>query len=144
MLGGLRALDAFSFELPAGLEDDDGPAESARERDLRERPPAATDGDDGLAGSDHGEIARMADTRRNDVVDPLVRICQALARQDADRRPTRRLRAAGCRGHHLAETTGDHSAAPPGQQAANLLGPDLVLLTTADYGHLGTGHEPRW
>jgi hypothetical protein len=70
------------------------------------------------------------------MVDPLVCLGAALAREDPDRRPAGALRAARCGGHHLAEAAGDDRAAALGEQAAHLFRPRLVLAAAADHGDL--------
>ena len=78
----------------------------------------------------------MAHTCDDDVVGPRVRIIGALAREHGDRRPTGRLGAAVCGGHHLAETTRDDGAAALGEQASDLLCGRLVVAAAPDHGHL--------
>ena len=64
----------------------------------------------------------MADARDDDVVGPGVGVARALAREDRDRRPAGRLRAAMGRGHDLVEPAGHDRAAALGQEPPDLLG----------------------
>ena len=69
----------------------------------------------------------MADAGDDRVVDPLVRVATPLTRENPDRRAARSLRATCRRGHHLTEAAGDDHGPALGEQAADLLGPSLVL-----------------
>ena len=110
---------------------------AARETDLRERPPAAADGDDRVARGDEARSAR-AHPGHNHVVDPLV----ASARDSP----------AGSR-WSFRPPTSRHARPPPSprrarprqrraalrEQPADLLGPRLVLCAPADHRDLGHG-----
>ena len=78
----------------------------------------------------------MPDARGDSVVDPFVRLAQALAGENADRRASRALRPPSSRSHHLAEAPGDDRAPALGEQAADLLGPSLVLGAASDHRYL--------
>ena len=123
------------------LERDDRPAEPERERHLRDRPVAPADRDHRVARRGHREVPRVADPRDDDVVGPRVRGGPILAREDRDRRPARRLRAAVRGGHDLVEPARDDRAAALGEQAADLLGRGLPLRAAPDHRHLAA---PSW
>src|SRR5256885_4276862 len=124
----------------ARLQDHDRAAETQREADLRERAPAAADRDHRVTGSDHREVARMSDPCGDGMVDPLVRLLAPLARENPDRRPACRLRAARRGRHHPAEPASDDRAAALSEQASDLLGAPLVLTPAADYRDLNRRH----
>jgi hypothetical protein len=138
--GSRRAQSTVDF--PAGLEDDDAPAEGQREADLGQSPVAAADRDHGIAARDDREIARMPDARDDDVVDPLIGLRPRLARKDPDRRSAGGLGTTGYRGHHLAVPAADHRDAALREQPANLLGPILVLTPAPDHRDLAAHCPP--
>ena len=84
----------------------------------------------------------MADPGHDDVIRPRVRGAPILARQDRDRRPARRLRAAMRRSHDLAEAARDDRAAALREQAADLFGRILPLRAAPDHRDL-TRHRGK-
>jgi ribosomal protein S18 acetylase RimI-like enzyme len=78
----------------------------------------------------------VADPGHDDVIDPLVGVVAALAREDSDRRSPSALRAAGGGRHDFSQAAGDYCAPALGQQAADVLRPLLVLAAAADHGDL--------
>jgi ribosomal protein S18 acetylase RimI-like enzyme len=96
-----------------------------------------------LAARDHRQVARVPDPGQHDVVEPRIGAGRVLAREDPDRRAARLLRAAGGRGHDLAQPTADNRRPAFGQQPADLLGPLLVLRAASDHRDLERlRHEP--
>ena len=78
----------------------------------------------------------MPDARHYHVIRPGVRGASILARQDRNRRPARRLRAAVRRRHDLAEPARHDRTAAFREKAADLLRGLLPLRTAPDHRDL--------
>jgi glucoamylase len=127
------ALHLFPPRDAPAAQGDHGAAQVAGEGDLRERAPFAADRDRRCAGSDHGEVARLADAGGDHLRAVGVRIVDVDPGEDADHRAAGVRCATGGRFHHPAPATADHGRAGLRQAPPDLLGkpPRLTLFAAA-------------
>ena len=108
-------------------QQDHRPADLARQRDLRERPPLTADRHDRLRGPDHQDVAPLAHTGRQGEIRPVVSVFRLSARQQPHAHPSTVTAAPRRRGHDPSEPAGDHHSTPLGERATELVGGAVEL-----------------
>ncbi len=119
LLGTRDDVDPLPIEHEVERQRDHGPTELARQCDLRGRSPLAADGDHDVPARCDCEVARVADPRRNRVVDPGVRLAAGLTRAGSRWSFHRPLERPSGRLHHAAQSTADDGGSPRRKEAAH-------------------------
>src|SRR5882724_9699883 len=143
-----RPLDARNIHarLEGIMKPHHGGLDAARQGDLRERAPAAPDGDDGARRPHDQRIAHLTHPRRERDIDVGVRVARIVPGQNPDGEPAGLLRAARRRRHHATEPAAQEYRTPLGYQTPDG-GRPLALLPRArgasDDGDERTSHWRR-
>ncbi len=104
-----------------GIESDEGPIVDSGEADLRERPDAAGEGDDGITVQRNERVSGVAESGYDRDVDVLVRVVAVRSGKDTDRPPALGLRTATDRFHRAAAAATDHRVTVVGEFATDRL-----------------------